>query len=179
MLNLRDLMPNVYTDASRDMQLLVRLYELVLNYVKTNSDTLGTLPGSNSDANITAALARTLGFDTKRAYTQKQLEAIVDIFPTLIRCKGTLKAINLAGGVITKAEHASDSFNSELRLLKKPIAVDYAREAPYEIQTYELAAMIPEEVKDITLFLDVLPYIAPAGVPICVERTTHQNKLSI
>ena len=178
MINLRDQIPNVYTDASRDMQLLVRLYELVLNYIKTNADTISSQPGT-SNANILAAKAQTLGFNTKRHYSQEQLEAIVDVFPILVRSKGTMKAVTLAGNVITKAEYAVEQFKSELKVKKEPLATSYAKDALYELQEYELVLSIPEEIKDITLLLDLLPYIVPAGVPVCVERAARQNKLSI
>lgn len=175
MIELYKLMPEVYLNASRDMQLLACLYEVVLNYIKTNADTIGPLPGNDADASVTACLARTLGFDSRRAYNDAQLRALVSIFPTILKNKGNFKAINLALGALASSENVRRKFKSELRYQKQYLATDYARESAYEIKNYELAAHIPNEVKDITLFLDTLPYIAPAGVPICIERAADET----
>lgn len=175
MIELYKLMPEVYLNASRDMQLLACLYEVVLNYIKTNADTLGPKPGNDADTNITACLARTLGFDVRRSYNDAQLRALVSVFPTIVKNKGSFKAINLAMGALASSENIRRQFKSELRYQKAYLAVDYDKSSKYEIQNYELAACIPDEVKDITLFLDVLPYIAPAGVPVCIERTADET----
>ena len=50
MIRLQDLVPNVYYEKSRDFQFIGRLFDIVLNSVKTNSDTLYNLPsGKNKD----------------------------------------------------------------------------------------------------------------------------------
>ena len=40
MIRIKDQIPSIYYDASRDFQVLGHLYEVVLNYVKTNADML-------------------------------------------------------------------------------------------------------------------------------------------
>ena len=46
MINIKNQLPNIYYDTSRDFQILGHLYEVVLNYVKTNADMLYLLPNS-------------------------------------------------------------------------------------------------------------------------------------
>ena len=77
MIKLQDYTPEVYYKSSRDFQFIGRLYDLVLNYVKTNADSIYYNPLSdNSNQGMTELLALTLGFRSKYHYTTKQLRAI-------------------------------------------------------------------------------------------------------
>jgi hypothetical protein len=157
MINIKNQVPSIYYDASRDFQVLGHLYEVVLNYVKTNADMLYLLPsGIETDTRATELLAMTLGFKLRRNYDKAQLAALVSIFPQLLKIKGTLKAIELAGNALVKASGVPGTF-----------IVDDS-----EISKHELIIKIPIEVSDITLFLDLLPYILPFGLRVTVVRTT-------
>ena len=53
MIKLQELTPSVYYEQSRDFQFIGRLYDIVLNYIKTNADNLYTLPiGKNMDEKL-------------------------------------------------------------------------------------------------------------------------------
>ena len=66
MIKLQDYTPEVYYRESRDFQFIGRLYDLVLNYVKTNADLIYSLPLSdNSDNQFIDLMAMTLGFHAK------------------------------------------------------------------------------------------------------------------
>lgn len=154
MINIKNQLPNIYYDASRDFQILGHLYEVVLNYVKTNTDMLYLLPnGIEEDTRATELLATTLGFKLKRNYDKEQLAALVSIFPQLLKLKGTKQAIDLAGNALVKASGVSGAFTSE-------------------IKDHILTIKIPIELSDITLFLDLLPYILPFGLRASIVRTT-------
>ena len=154
MISIKNQLPNIYYDASRDFQILGHLFEVVLNYTKTNADMLYLLPnGITSDTRATELLAHTLGFKLKRNYDKEQLAALVSIFPRLLKMKGTLQAVNLAGNALVKASGVPGTFESELT-------------------DRILTVKIPQELSDITLFLDLLPYILPFGVRVSVVRTT-------
>jgi hypothetical protein len=154
MINVKNQIPNIYYDASRDFQVLGRLYEVVLNYVKTNADMLYLLPnGIEEDTRATELLATTLGFKLRRNYDKAQLAALVSIFPQLLKAKGTLKAINLAGNALVKASGVPGEFSTEL--------VDNV-----------LTIKVPIELSDITLFVDLLPYILPFGIRVAIARNT-------
>lgn len=154
MINIKDQIPSIYYDASRDFQILGHLYEVVLNYVKTNADMLYLLPnGMEVDTRTTELLATTLGFKIKRNYDNAQLAALVSIFPRLLKIKGTKNAIDLAGNALVKASGAPGVFTSK-------------------IENHILVVHIPIEVSDITLFIDLLPYILPAGLRVSIIRST-------
>lgn len=144
MINVYDQVPAVYTNTSRDFQYLSWLINIVLNAVKHNVDGLYDLPNIKDDSKLIELLAMTLGFKVKRNYDQKQLSALVSIFPSILKCKGTKKAITLAGEALVAASGASGDFFCD-------------------IENGLLEVILPEELVDITLFLDLLPYILPAG----------------
>lgn len=154
MINLKNQVPSIYYDASRDFQLLGHLYGLVLNYVKTNADMLYLLPNDiEADTRTTELLATTLGFKLRRNYDKAQLAALVSIFPQLLKIKGTKKAIDIAGNALVKASGVPGVFTSE-------------------IENHVLTIKIPIELSDITLFIDLLPYILPFGMQVSIVRTT-------
>jgi hypothetical protein len=158
MINIKNQVPNIYYDASRDFQILGHLYEVALNYVKTNVDMLYLLPnGIEEDTRATELLATTLGFKLRRNYDKKQLAALVSIFPQLLKVKGTLAAINLAGNALVKASGVPGEFSIDPKELEK---------------THVLTIKIPIELSDITLFLDLLPYILPFGIRVSIIRAT-------
>ncbi len=154
MISIKNQVPGIYYDASRDFQILGHLYEVVLNYVKTNADMLYLLPnGIEEDTRATELLATTLGFKLRRNYDKAQLAALVSIFPQLLKIKGTLKAVNLAGDALVKASGVPGMFASE-------------------IKDHVLTIKIPIELSDITLFVDLLPYILPFGLRVSIVRNT-------
>jgi hypothetical protein len=154
MINIKNQVPGIYYEASRDFQILGHLYEVVLNYVKTNADMLYLLPnGIEEDTRATELLATTLGFKLRRNYDKAQLAALVSIFPQLLKIKGTLKAVTLAGDALVKASGVPGMFASE-------------------IKDHVLIIKIPIELSDITLFIDLLPYILPFGLRVEIVRNT-------
>lgn len=154
MISIKNQVPSIYYDASRDFQVLGHLYEVVLNYVKTNADMLYLLPsGITEDTRVIELLATTLGFKLRRNYDKAQLAALVSIFPQLLKIKGTLRAVNLAGDALVKASGVPGMFASE-------------------IKDHVLTIRIPIELSDITLFLDLLPYILPFGLRVSIVRNT-------
>jgi hypothetical protein len=160
MINIKDQLPSVYYDASRDFQVLGHLYEVVLNYVKTNADMLYLLPnGIEEDTRATELLATTLGFKLRRNYDKAQLAALVSIFPQLLKVKGTKKAIDLAGYALVKASGVPGTFDSHI-----------------DKESHVLTVRIPIELSDITLFMDLLPYILPFGIRVSVIRNTVEHE---
>lgn len=158
MISIKHQLPGIYYDTSRDFQILGHLYEVVLNYSKTNADMLYLLPnGLTEDSRITEVLATTLGFKLRRNYDKAQLAALVSIFPQLLRIKGTKRAIDLVGDALVKASGVPGSFHSELK-------------------EQVLIVKIPVELTDITLFMDLLPYILPFGISVSIVRMTVRKE---
>lgn len=156
MIKLKDLTPEVYSNMSRDFQFIERLFDIVLNYLKTSTETVYTLPNIDSlDSQYTDLLALSLGFYSKRHYNRDQLKALCKVFSTILRNKGNKTAIDLLLNTVLGATHITDK------------AGDIAYEPDNAI--YHLA--IPTNLADTTLISDVLKYILPAGVRIDISRS--------
>ena len=147
MIRLQDLTPAVYYTQSRDFQLIGRLYDLVLNYSKTNAANLYNLPvGKNMDEQLLNLLALTLGFKPAKNYNSKQLRAICSVLPTILKHKGSIQALVLATNALLAAEG-----------VKQPL--DYTIQPKQGITLY-----VAQELEDLTLFTDLLDYLLPAGL---------------
>ena len=146
MIKLQDLTPSVYYEQSRDFQFIGRLYDIVLNYIKTNADNLYTLPiGKNMDEKLLNLLAFTLGFQSKHHYNSKQLLAICSVLPLILKHKGSLNAILIAVNSILYAEGINQALD-------------------YEFKDNNLVLYLSPDLSDLTLLKDIMIYILPAGI---------------
>jgi hypothetical protein len=169
LIKFREQVPSIYPSASRDFQYLGWLIDIVLNGVKHNVDDLYDLPNSKTDPRLTELLAMTLGFKIKRNYDQKQLQALVAALQIILKYKGTMTAVNMAGNALIAASGAVGNFTGE-------------------VKNGELKVTLPKSLIDISLFTDLLPYIMPAGMTCHIVRKNqleedyntklvHQNSL--
>ena len=146
MIKLQDLTPSIYYEQSRDFQFIGRLYDIVLNYIKTNADNLYTLPiGKNMDEKLLNLLALTLGFQSKHHYNSKQLLAICSVLPLILKNKGSLNAILIAVNSILYAEGINQALD-------------------YEFKNNNLVLYLSQDLSDLTLLKDIMIYILPAGI---------------
>lgn len=154
MIRLQDNTPDVYYNQSRDFQFIGRLYDLVLNSVKTNTDLLYTLPLSdNSDERLLDLMTLTLGFKSKHNYNVKQLSALCSAFASIIKIKGTQLSIETACNALINAEGIVQK--AECQLLD---------------DNTKVRIFLPMELTDINLIKDLLVYILPAGVSCEIVR---------
>lgn len=154
MINLYNQVPLVYSQTSRDFQYLSWLVNIVLNSVKHNVDDIYDLPDSKADPRLTELLAMTLGFKVRRDYDKDQLMALVGLMPRILKYKGTEKAIRLAGEALIRTSGAAGRFN-------------------VTVKGGTIEILLPKNLVDITLFLDLLPYILPAGMTCKIVRRTE------
>ena len=148
-MRLQDNTPEIYYSHSRDFQFIGRLYDVVLNSIKTDIDTIKYIRlGLNTDEQLLGLLATTLGFQAKHNYNNKQLAAICSTLPLILRNKGSNKAIELAVNAILNAEGINDY--SETSLSSDGI----------------LTVHVPEQIGDLTLLKDLADYIIPAGISL-------------
>ena len=157
MINFYNHVPLVYTSASRDFQYLSWLINVVLNSVKHNVDDMYYLPNTKSDAQLTELLALTLGFKVKRNYDKNQLVALVSALPSILKYKGTKKSIEMAANALV------DSVGS-------------LGDASVEVVGAEVIVTLPRDLSDITLFLDLLDYILPAGMTCHIKRKNVERQ---
>jgi hypothetical protein len=156
MIKLQDLTPAVYYEQSRDFQFIGRLYDLVLNYIKTNAANLYNLPsGKNMDEQLLNLLALTLGFKPTRKYNSKQLRAICSVLPTVLRHKGSIQALVLATNALLAAEG-----------VRQPL--DYTMYPKQGITLY-----VAQELDDLNLFTDLLDYLLPAGLSCNIVKESQ------
>lgn len=159
MIKLQNYTPAIYYKDSRDFQLLGRLFDLVLNSIKTEADLLYNLPlSNNSDEKLLELLALTLGFKPKHQYNAKQLKAVCSVFAEILRNKGSIKAIKIACEAL---------FNS----------MDISQALDYDFTTgkdkTELNLYIAQDFGDITILNDLLSYVLPAGMSCNIIREFH------
>jgi len=155
MIKLQDYTPEIYYKQSRDFQYLGRLYDLVLNAVKTNTDMIYDIPSSDAaGSKMIDLLALTLGFKQKHHYSVKQLSAICSIFAIILRNKGTITALDTVCNTLLHAE----GIWKDCRIELDP--------AHYLVNLY-----IPQELTDLNLLRDLLDYILPAGMICNIIRT--------
>lgn len=160
MIKLKDQVPSVYTSASRDFQYLGWLIDIVLNSVKHNVDSLYGLPNAKVDTRLAELLAMTLGFKVKRNYDQKQLAALVEALPRILKYKGTKYAVDMAGEALIAASGAVGSTLSE-------------------VVGCELRVTLPTTLVDVSLFTDLLPYILPAGMTCRIIRSDAKRTAAL
>ena len=157
MINFCNQVPSIYPSASRDFQYMSWLVNIVLNSVKHNVDDMYNLPDIGGDPKLTELLALTLGFKVKRNYDKKQLMALVSVLPHILKYKGTEKAIMTAANALIMA---SGSLG----------------EPDVEIIGTEVVVTLPNDLIDITLFLDLLDYILPAGMTCHIQRKNEKHR---
>ena len=164
MIKLKDLTPEIYYKESRDFQFIGRLFDVVLNSVKTEVDLMYNIPLSNdSDEKLLELMALTLGFKPKHQYNTRQLKAICKVFPEILRNKGSIKSIIIACNALFNAAGAEQALD-----------YDFTR---YSNNT-ELNIYVPQDFKDITVITDLLDYILPAGMSCNIIRELHLKAAS-
>jgi hypothetical protein len=148
MIKIQNLTPQVYYNQSRDFQFIGRLYDLVLNYIKTNSDNLYHLPlNDNVNEQTLSLLATTLGFKMRHEYDSKQLVSLCTVLPKVLKYKGSLKAVLIAAQAIL----SSNGIKQRL---------DYT----IENGNSKLVLYVSSYLTNLNLLYDLMDYILPAGM---------------
>ena len=146
LIKFQDLTPEVYYKRSRDFQYIGRLFDLVLNNAKMNTDIISSLRlNPDMDPRLLDLLALTLGFKSKHEYNTKQLAALCSIFPFVLRNKGSKLAIETACNALLNAEGIT-------------------KEASIEVSDQTVSIFLPSELSDLNLLKDLLNYVLPAGM---------------
>lgn len=142
-----NMVPSIYYKKSRDFQLLLRLIDVVMNDVKTNSDLINS-GVEEVDTKLVELAVMGLGFIPNKEYSSIYLNYLYKLFHHMLRNKGTKKAIEILVNAFYKINGYSDSINIE---------VDKEN---WVINIYTQAKV--EEIN--TPFLEnVLDYILPVG----------------
>ena len=165
MIKLQNYTPEIYYKESRDFQFIGRLFDLVLNAVKTDADLLYHIPlSTDSDEKLLELLSLTLGFKPKHQYNSRQLKAVCSVFSEILRNKGSIKALKIACEAL---------FNS----------MDVSQELDYDFtkgkDNTELNLYIPADFEDLTILSDLLTYVLPAGMSCNIIKELHIKKQTL
>lgn len=143
--------PEVYTNTSRDFQLIERLYDCVINGIRFDVDSILNIVDTNSiDSKLLSLLQTKIGFFTQNGITDDDLRYILKAFPVIVKNKGSLKGIEGAVNVFLKLKHVNT--NVYIKIFNKqgqyPYIVQIGLNMPY---------------MDTALLDEILKYVLPTG----------------
>lgn len=154
---IENMVPDIYCRESRDFSYVARVFELVFNYLKTNSDAANVnLTDKHISRDVLDLYANMLGFEPRHVYDQTDLHYILLGFTELIKTKGSLQSIETALQLLFNAQKITN--NNLASLIDISLNDD---SDPYS--RYNLRINIPSDFKDIVLLEDLFDYILPAG----------------
>lgn len=107
--------PQVYSDESRDFQILCRVGDFAFNQVKYETDTIPNIVDSNKiKDNILPLLQTKLGFfSNSTSLNSEELRLVLKIFPRIIKLKGSDLALKYILNACLKLYNISASFQIE------------------------------------------------------------------
>lgn len=101
---LQDNLPEIYSCASRDFQLMERLYDALLNGTRHQAySMLGIIDTQHCRSNLLPLLRIAVGFISTATYPDRVLRTLIAAFPALIKRKGQLGCVRLAVQIYLKA----------------------------------------------------------------------------
>lgn len=176
LLRTQELTPSIYTEESRDFQLLSRLYDSVFNGLKFDTDSIVSLINTKeSRTNILQLLQTKLGFFTEKKLDDEKLRNILECFPVLVKNKGSLKAVKETLYLFLRMYSVQSDI--EIYYLKTPSSPPFSRENPCVLadgsypENNSLVIRIHSFYTrpDITVLIELFKYILPAGVTYYIE----------
>lgn len=151
MLRIQENTPEVYTDTSRDFQLIGRLYDCVINGIRFDVDSIiNIIDTSSIDSKLLSLLQTKIGFFTQATVTDDDLRYVLKAFPVIVRNKGSLKGIEGAVNVFLKLKHVNTNVNIKIfnNHGQYPYVVQIGLDMPYT---------------DTVLLDEILKYVLPTG----------------
>lgn len=131
---LQDNLPEIYSYASRDFQLMERLYDTLLNGTRYDIySMLGIIDTQHCRSNLLPLLRIAVGFISTAKYPDRVLRTLLAAFPVLIKSKGQLQCIRLAVQIYLKAfggsgdvetKYAQDTGTLNIIILSSPVEVN-------------------------------------------------------
>lgn len=167
MFRLQNNVPEVYVEESRDFQLFCRLYDAVFGGVKYSADSLArTSITRECNNNLLELLKTKVGFFTKLQLDEFTLRQVLEIFPYLIRYKGSKQGIQY---MLILFQHITGQHS--------PCGI-----ANYSTMNNEhvLKISFEKKPKRMDLLIELLKYILPTGYNVeIVQFTPSESTTSI
>lgn len=175
-IRVQEMTPQVYTEDSRDFQLLSRLYDSVFNGIKFDTDSILSLIDTKScRRNILQLLQTKLGFFTERKIDDEKLRSILECFPTLVRNKGSLRAVKEVLYLFLRMYSVASDL--EVYYLKTPQSYPFTEDEPCFLSNGKLPENNSLIIRihsfqtrpDISVLQEIFRYILPAGINYYIE----------
>lgn len=147
MIKSRELLPYIYTKDSRDFQLFEHMLDGAIAPSLLATEQMANFPlSSKSDRRFLELYASTIGFEISHTYHTETLYSFLSVFKTLVRNKGTKKAITTAVNTLLSSQH---------NIKDKQIVIDK--------NNFNIVVYLPNDVYDSSILDDVFDYILPTG----------------
>lgn len=162
-IRLQENVPEVYINASRDFQLLCRLYDCMINSVKFSIDGVLRVIDTRLCSNPLLSLLQTkLGFFTEKDFSYDEIRYVLRAFPDIIKYKGSKRGILQAVYVFCKLKHIQTIPNIEIinKQNDKPI--------------YQINIILYATPQDTTLLGEIFRYILPTGYTVRYSWRTKE-----
>lgn len=176
MINVQEMTPQIYTEESRDFQLLSRLYDSVFNGLKFDTDSIVELIDTQQCRTSVLQLLQTkLGFFTEKKIDDEKLRKVLECFPMLVKNKGSLKAVKETLYLFLRMYSVSSEL--EVYYLKTPYSDPFTKDMPCVLANGKLpennSLIIRihsfETKPDTTVIEEIFRYILPAGINYYIE----------
>lgn len=166
MVKTQNLVPEIYYKESRDFQYFGRLFDIIFNYAKTNTDLLAKI-NYKTQSNLIDLILQTLGFQPDYNSKIDSLSQLSLIWSSLIKKKGTKTAIEQ----LLKSLLNYEGSDSELSLDY------YAADGELHLcNTLEIVLSSDITNDEIYLIERVLDYILPVTVVFQITKASVQSQ---
>lgn len=167
----QNLTPEVYTDESRDFQVLCRLYDSIFNGIKYDTDSIKYIVDSkNIQSGLLPLLQTKLGFLTKKSLSDTEIRYVLRVFPELLRNKGSLIAIKKLLNMCLKLNNISGEYTISYSDTDTVIN-------GININSHTIIVGISSVIKSTELINEVARYILPAGFSFYIYFYKNYNSL--
>ena len=168
----QNLIPEVYTDESRDFQILCRLYDSIFNGIKYDTDSIKYIVDSkNIQSSLLPLLQTKLGFLTKKSLNDTEIRYVLRVFPELIRNKGSLNAIRKLLNMCLKLNNIAGEYTisySDTDTIINGI----------NINSHTIIVGINSIINNTELINEIARYILPAGFSFYIYFYKNYNSMA-
>ena len=172
---LEDNVPCVYTDRSRDFQLLCRIIDIYLcGSINRTANMRNQLDLDNCNEDLLWAIAYMQGFTTKKFVPPAVLRNICKVFPYCIKRKGTAEAVRVAAYAVLSV----DRLISGIDVTPISGGAEYDSSSTQEPYTIYIECNVQSTYQSPYLrYLDeVLTFILPTGYAPVYRVITRTRK---
>ena len=173
---LEDNVPGVYTDRSRDFQLLCRIIDIYLcGSINRTANMRNQLDLDSCSEDLLWAIAYMQGFTTKKFVPPAVLRNICKVFPYCIKRKGTAEAVRVAAYAVLSV----DRLISGIDVTPISGGAEYDSSSTQEPYTIYIECNVQSTYQSPYLrYLDeVLTFILPTGYAPVYRVITRTRKL--